>query len=162
MVDKVRQLEGLAAVLADDAGHAGNLDPALNLSAEDREELATFAKAGWEIVPAEEGGAQQRRLYRDAAGHVLIEGQYLTVRAKPGVTAEEIEDLAEEHGLSVHRTLGLKRDTFQLELRASGPGRPDPVEICGELEKDRRVSWADPSFIEALGQRIPPDVRPAE
>ncbi|WP_405233686.1 hypothetical protein [Lentisalinibacter salinarum] len=157
MCSKIQRLEGLAAVLADEAGHAREIDPALGLSAEDRGELANFAESGWEIVPADEGDAESRRLYRDDAGHVLIEGQFVTVRANAGVTREEIEALAEEHGLSVHRTLGLKRNTFQL-APVSGRGvRPEPVEVCSELEKDRRVLWAEPSFIEALGIRIPAD-----
>ena len=153
MMHKVKKLEGLAAVLSDDAGESFALDGQDELSATEMAELETFRKAGWQIVPQKKSGPEQRRVYKDDAGHVLIEGQYLTLRTNPGVSSEDVEKIADEYGLAIHRTLGLRRNMFQVEPLAEGAERPDPLEICERLEEDDRVKWADPSFIEAIGQR---------
>jgi len=153
MTSRVKQVEGLAAVLSAEPGEPDKLARGADLSATELEELRTFAAAGWQIVPKDKSGPEQRRVYRDDAGHVLIEGQYLTLRTNPGVSPEEVKGIAEDYGLAIHRTLGLRRNMFQVETVSKGTERPDPLEICAKLEEDDRVKWADPSFIEAIGER---------
>jgi len=156
MAGKLKKLEGLAAVYSEDRSMPNDIAEKIDLSTIEQAELESFSSAGWQFVPEGLRAPQQRRVYKDDSGHVLIEGQYLTLKTNPGVTPDDVEGLADDYGLTIKRTLGLRRNMFQVAPLAA-TGRPDPVEICAKLEEDERVKWADPSFIEVIGQRRAPD-----
>jgi len=153
MTGKVKQLEGLAAVFSEDRGLSDDFVGQATVSKVDSAELESLARAGWVIAAETPLRPEQRRVYKDDAGHVLIEGQYLTLQTNPGVTAEEFEGLVRDHRLAIRRTLGLRRNRYQVSPAERGSARPDLLEICAKLEQDGRVKWAEPSFIEVIGQR---------
>ena len=152
---KLKQLEGLAAIHSDapdDAERERQLKS--ELSALDCQELSRFGDAGWQIVPAQSDREGLRRVYKDEAGHIVIEGRYLTLGLSRKAKAADVDQIFADYGLKMHRAVGLQRNMFQVEPAATGVKRPDLVRLCEDLENDDRIDWADPSLIESVGSRL--------
>lgn len=175
----VNEVDGVLAVQVEegakraDGSEAGDLGrPAAGARADEQalvvpdEEAEALARAGWVFVrPSEKIDAAARSdaplpeavtevspVYQQDDGHVLIATQHLTVQFSPDISDEEARARLDEEGLQVVRELRFAPNQFEVAI----PPGADLLEIANNLQESEATVYAEPTFVEFIGQRLTP------
>lgn len=130
------------------------------------EETAAFRQAGWVFVRPSQDAAAARSaedmpeeveelatVYRTEEGQTLVGTDRITVQFVPELDAEEIRAAVDELGLTVVRELRFARNQYELAV----PPDRDPLDVANELQERDDTVYAEPTFVEFIGQRFTPD-----
>ena len=93
-----------------------------------------------------------RSVYRDSAGHVVIEGGSLVVKFRPSVAISSIESVLDTCGLRIKRRLGFVENGYEVQPVELDPGT-DLLELSNHLTRLGDVEYAEPATIEAIVER---------
>lgn len=100
----------------------------------------------------ENGPVHPRHVYRDSAGHVVIEGAAMVVKFKQSVESDRARALLGDRGLRIKRPLGFVKNGFQV-VPGDSDSDVDLLELAADLEQENDVEYAEPATIEHIGQR---------
>jgi hypothetical protein len=172
----VTEVEGVVAVQVDeslraaaDFGDIGELateERAEQPTIEINEEEATgLSASGWIFVrplAAIESARGTRDMpdrvreinpvYQQEDGHVLIGTQTLTVQFSEQLSPEETRTRIEEEGLTIVRELRFSPNQFEVEI----PTGADVLDVANSLQESEDTVYAEPTFVEYIGQRFIP------
>jgi hypothetical protein len=131
----------------------------------EEEEAKGLSDSGWIFVRPDNAieAARATRVMPDAVsdvnlvyqlddGHVLIGSQMLTVQFDPELSREAVQTRLEENGLIVVRELRFAPNQFEVEI----PTGADLLEVANALQQSDDTVYAEPTFIEYIGQRLTP------
>jgi hypothetical protein len=172
----VTEVEGVLAVQVDEsvrpvADHSlfGELaageraaQPAMEIH---EEEAKALSDSGWIFVrPASAAESAQatrdmpdhvadiNSVYQLEDGHVLIGTQTLTVQLNPELSDEEARARLVGAGLAVVRELRFAPNQFEAEISAGA----DLLDVANSLQENENTLYAEPTFVEYIGQRFTP------
>jgi len=145
--------------LSEPVAGPGVTDPVLEI---DAEEARGFAGAGWAFVRPEPEMAGVRELreipddvggvYQQVDGHVLVGTRALTVQLDPTLDPDQARARLEERGLTVVRELRFAPNQFEVEAAAGA----DVIDVANALQESDDTVYAEPTFVEFIGQRLTP------
>ncbi len=92
-----------------------------------------------------------RRVYRNAAGQLVIEGSSIVAKFQPSVPHPRVVELLDAYGLEVQSRLGFVKNGFQVRLKQSN--EQDLVEIADRLDEEPDIDYAEPVTIERIETR---------
>ncbi len=131
----------------------------------EEEEAKALSDSGWIFVRS--GGATEsaratrdmpdqvadiNSVYQLEDGHVLIGTQTLIVQLNPELSEEEARDRLVEAGLTIVRELRFAPNQFEAEISAGA----DLLEVANSLQENEVTLFAEPTFVEYIGQRFTP------
>ena len=172
----VTEIDGVVAVQIDEAARtslddsmlgepaAGEraAEPAFEIA---EEEAKALADSGWIFVRprrAIETAMATREMpaevtdinpvYQLPDGHVLIGTDTLTVQLAPTLSDEEARAKLEAAGLMVVRELRFAPNQFEVAI----PAGEDLLDVANSLQETKDAIYAEPTFIEHIGQRLRP------
>lgn len=162
------QTEGAEARAGDESGVVRDIARA-QAGPEDRrltdQQLSAFAAAGWVFVRASEemrralatrqalpNAEKIARVFLHPNGRILLGTDQLTVRLDPSLTEEECRRRLEQEGLTIIRKLRFKPNLYEVKTR---PG-VDFLDASVRMHDEKDIEYAEPQFIEHIGQRFHP------
>jgi Subtilase family len=172
----VAEVDGVLAVQVEEStsADAGDTDfgelaagerapkPALAM---DEEEADALSRSGWIFVrpaPTTESARATREMpagvqdvnavYQQEDGHVLIGTQTITVQLSPKLSPEQARGKLEKEGLKVVRELRFAPNQFEAVI----PAGADLLDVANSLQENPDTVYAEPTFVEFIGQRLRP------
>ncbi|MDP8929394.1 MAG: S8 family serine peptidase [Actinomycetota bacterium] len=131
----------------------------------DAEEAAALRASGWVFVrpvPQLESAQASGELpddvshvgavFTQADGHVLIGTRQLTVQLSPELSDEQARARLAEEGLTIVRELWFAPNQFEATVDAG----VDALEAANALQESGDAVYAEPTFVEYIGQRFVP------
>ncbi|HZK05011.1 MAG TPA: S8 family serine peptidase [Actinomycetaceae bacterium] len=129
------------------------------------EEAQALAESGWRFVrptreledavaarEMPEGVTEAGQVFQQEDGHLLIGTQSLTLQLSEDLTAEQAQEQLAERGLTVIRELRFAPNQYEVAI----PPGDDLLVVANELQEDGVTVYAEPMFIEFIGQRLRP------
>lgn len=98
--------------------------------------------------PAREVGT----VYTQTDGHLLIGTRSVVVQFDAELSEDEARARAAERGLSIVRELRFAPNQFEV----TAPAGADVLDVANELHESGGTVFAEPSFVEYIGQRLRP------
>lgn len=171
----VNEVDGVVAVKADEIARSGTglerlgeMAAGAGVEAPDLEvadeEASALARAGWVLVRPSEAIASAHES-RDMPehvndvgtvfqedGHILIGSRSLTVQMNPDMSVEDARSRLEEQGLVILRELRFAPNQFEVQV----PAGADLVDVANLLQENDDTVFAEPTFVEFIGQRLRP------
>jgi len=111
-----------------------------------------FRASGWRFIRGDADRSGLRAVFRDRAGHLSIEGATVVVRFDDDAGDQQIDEVLRRHHLAVRRPMRFVPKGFQVVFEGR-PAKGQLMRISEELEKLDCVRYADPDFVEEIGQR---------
>lgn len=175
----LKKVKGVVAIPPEAERTPQQMPSARKLSGE---QLEAFQRAGWTFVATEEFDPSQadsdpdvlegitcesdgepvrseamssihpRRVYRNAAGNIVIEGASLVVKFIADISRERIQELLAEFGLEVQRALPFAGNGYKVRPSSEAASN-DLVETADRLQARPEVEYAEPANVEAFEPR---------
>ncbi|MFC5379256.1 S8 family serine peptidase [Aquipuribacter nitratireducens] len=129
----------------------------------DAEEARGLRESGWLLVrpvagltarggDLPEAAEDVGTVFTQADGHVLIGTRSIVVQFDPELSEEEARARAAQRGLTIVRELRFAPNQFEVAAAAG----EDVLEVANDLQESGETVFAEPSFVEYIGQRLRP------
>lgn len=174
----VTEMEGILAVQSDERARGAGAVPenvgelATDAAGTDGgtlgipdEEASGLARAGWLFVRPSEPVARALEsrdmpdqvndvasVFQQEDGHVLIGSRTLTVQVAPEMSDQAARTFLEDQGVRIVRSLTFAPNQFEVEV----PVGADLLEVANALQESDDTIFAEPMFVEFIGQRLRP------
>jgi subtilisin family serine protease len=159
----VAETEGLMWNPGELAEAAGDTDSAL--PAVRKDDLQALKDSGWTLVRAEgltnaafapllaAGPPWARaRVFRDAAGRLMLGNDHLTIRLRDALSEAQVQELFDRFGLTPIRRLKFARNLFEVRVARD----QHFLDVSSTLAGADEVMYAEPQFIEHFRLRFKP------